>query len=87
MSKKFSKSIFFSPKDKVLAKKISIKSPAKFKQSIANISKGGVTLKEFKALNLAKTRSKVMLQRTQLSSKERKQFKKISRSIIPKPTR
>lgn len=81
---RFNKSIFFPPKDKVLARKISIKSPAAFRRSINKLKKNGITLKEFRALNLAKTRAKVTLKRKTLSDRERKQFTTISRMRIPK---
>lgn len=84
---KFTKSIFFPPKDKVLARKISIKSPSSFRTSIRKLKKNGITLKEFRALNLAKTRAKVTLKRKNLSTKERKQFMEISRMRIPKVKR
>ena len=38
------KSIFFKPKNKALAKKISIKTPLEFKRSIKELKKGGLTL-------------------------------------------
>ena len=47
---KIKKSIFFPPKDKVLARKISIKTPGQFRKSISKLRKNGITLKENKAL-------------------------------------
>jgi len=87
VKKKFTKSIFFPPKDKALAKKISIKSPSAFRESIKKVARGGITLKEFRALNLAKTRAKVQLKRKNLSAKERKQFGMIAKTKIPKVTK
>ena len=81
---KFTKSIFFPPKDKALARKISIKSPTAFRMSIREVSKGGLTLKEKRALVLARTRASVQLKRRNLSPKERKQFRTISKIRIPK---
>lgn len=84
---KITKSIFFPPKDKALARKISIKSPTTFRNSIKKLKKGGITLKEKRALTLARTRALVQLKRRNLSSKERKQFRDISKMNIPKVTR
>lgn len=81
---RITKSIFFPPKDKALAKKISIKSPRAFRISIRKLKKGGITLKEKRALTLAKTRASVQLKRNNLSRKERKQFRTISQMNIPK---
>lgn len=86
VKKRFKKSIFFPPKYKALAKKISIKSPSAFRESIKKVAKGGITLREFRALNLAKTRAKVQLKRKTLSSKERKEFGIIAKIKIPKVT-
>lgn len=84
---RITKSIFFPPKDKALAKKISITSPAAFRRSIRELKRGGVTLKERRALILAKTRATVQLKRNNLSNKERKQFRTISQMNIPKVTK
>ena len=81
---KITKSIFLPPKDKALARKISIKSPTAFKKSIKELKKGGITLKEKRALTLAKTRAIVQLRRKNLSPKEKRQFKAISNMKIPK---
>lgn len=78
------KSIFFKPTSKELAKKISITSPTAFKKSIMELKKGGFTLKEKRALVLARTRATAQLGRRNLSTKERKQFKEISKINIPK---
>ncbi len=82
---RITKSIFFKPKDKTLARKISIVSPTKFRNSIKRLRKNGITLKEFRALNLARTRASVQLKRKNLSLKERKQFRTISKMTIPRP--
>jgi len=84
---KFTKSIFFPPKDKKLARKISIKTPNRFRKSISDLKKGGVTLKERKALTLARTRASIQLRRKNLSMKERKQFRSIAHMVIPKVTK
>ncbi len=81
---KITKSIFFKPKDKALAKKISIKTPGQFKKSIMELKKNGITLKENKALVLARTRAKVQLKRTNLSTRERNQMKAIASTTIPR---
>lgn len=84
---KFTKKLFAPPKDKRLARKISIKSPKTFRNSISRLRKGGITLKEKRALTLAKTRASVQLKRPNLSTKERRQFRAISRMKLPKITR
>ncbi len=81
---RITKGIFFPPKDKALARKISITSPAAFRKSIRELKKGGLTLKEKRALTLARTRGAVQLKRKNLSPKERKQFRIISKINIPK---
>lgn len=85
--KRFTKSIFFPPKHKALARKISIKSPSAFRESIRKVAEGGITLREFRALNLAKTRAKVQLKRKTLSSKERREFGIIAKIKIPAITK
>lgn len=84
---RFTKSIFFKPKDKALARKISIVSPTKFKNSISRLRKGGITLKEKRALVLARTRASAQLKRKNLSTKERRQFRTISKMVIPRITK
>lgn len=81
---KFTKSLFFTPRDKTLARKISIRTPTEFKKSIRSVSKGGVTIKEKRALSLAKMRARVQLRRKNLSMKERKQFGMIAKMQLPK---
>lgn len=79
------KSIFVVPvKNKLLARKISITSPSKFKESIKKLKKGGLNLKEKQALVLARTRATAQLKRKNLSPKERRQFRAISKINIPK---
>lgn len=84
---KFTKNLFFPPKNKALARKISIKSPTAFKRSIKKLKSGGITLKEKRALTLARTRAMVQLKRRNLSPKERKQFRMISKINLPKVSR
>lgn len=81
------KSIFFPPKDKALARKISIRTPGEFRKSISNLRKNGFTLKEKRALVLARTRAKVQLKRKNLSKRERKQMRAIANTTIPRVTR
>ena len=83
---RITKSIFFPPKDKALARKISIRTPNAFRKSIKILKKQGLNLKEKKALVLARTRARVQLARKNLSLRERKQFEVISRMRIPKVT-
>ncbi len=84
---KIKKSIFFPPKDKALARKISIKTPGQFKKSIQELKKNGITLKENRALVLARTRAKVQLKRKNLSTRERNQMRAIAKTVIPRVTR
>lgn len=80
--KKFKKSIFFKPKFPKLAKKISIRNPSAFRRSIRKLKKGGLTLREKRGLVLARTRAKISLKRKNLSRKEKKQMRKISKMRI-----
>lgn len=80
-------SIFFKPRSKRLARIISTKSPASFRRSIRTLKKGGLTLMEKRALVLARTRATAQLGRRNLSSKERRQFRTISRMRIGPITR
>jgi len=81
---KIKKSIFFPPKDKALAKKISIRTPGQFRKSINKLRKNGITLKENRALVLARTRAKVQLKRKNLSVRERNQMEAIVNTVIPR---
>jgi len=76
--------LFMPPKDKKLAAAISIRSPTAFKNSIAKLSKGGITIQEKRALTLAKTRAKVQLKRKNLSKSERIEMRQIARTKLPK---
>lgn len=84
---KITKSIFFKPKNKKLADKISIKTPTQFKKSIQELSKKGLTLEEKKALTLARTRAKVQLKRKNLSKREMNQMSAIANTAIPRVTK
>ncbi len=84
---KFPKSLFFPPKNKALAAKISIRTPAQFRKSIRELKKGGITLKERRGLVLARTRAKVQLKRENLSKRERNQMMAIARTRIPNVTK
>lgn len=84
---KFKKSLFFPPKSKRLAKIITIKSPRAFRNSITKLKKGGITLREKRALNLARNRAMVQLRRRNLSVKERIQFAMIAKMPLPKVTK
>lgn len=84
---KFTKGLFFKPKDKALARKITIKTPAGFRRSIRILKKNGITTKEKRALNLARNRARVQLLRKNLSIKERRQFTMISKIKLPRITK
>lgn len=71
--------IFFKPKYQSLARKISIENPASFRKSVKVLSSGGLSLKEFRALKLAQARAKATLNRKNLSKKERKQMREITK--------
>lgn len=81
------KTLFFPAKSKRLARIISIKSPTAFRKSIRTLKKGGVTLKEKRALVLAQNRARAILKKKNLSVKERKQFREISKIKLPKISR
>ena len=74
--------LFFAPKNPRLAKIISIESPTAFRKSIRLLSRGGLTLKEKRALVLAQNRARAQLGRKNLSLKERRQFGTISKIKI-----
>jgi len=81
------KGLFAKAENKKLAKKISIKSPKEFKQSIKKVKKDGITTEEKRALTLARTRAQVQLKRKNLSLKERRQMREIANTKLPKITR
>ncbi len=87
LSKKLKRSLFFPPKNKRLARAITIKSPAAFRKSIKKLKKGGITTTEKRALVLARTRAKIQLKRKNLSAKEKRQMREISRITLPKISR
>ncbi len=80
-------SLFFAPRNKALANKISITSTLAFDQSIQRIKKGGVTLEEKRGLVVAQNRARAQLQRKNLSLKERIEFNVIAGRRLPKVTR
>lgn len=87
MARTFTRGLFQKPKNKRLARDISIKSPTAFKASIRKIRKGGVTLEEKRALVLARTRAQVQLKRKNLSPVERTQMRRIANTKLPAITR
>ena len=76
------KTMFFPPKNRSLAAKISICSPSAFRTSIQTFKKGGLTLTEKRALVLARNRAGAQLHRKNLSAKERREMGIISRMKI-----
>ncbi len=80
------KTIFFPPKSKRLAKIISITSPSAFRKSIRVLSRGGLTLRERRALVLAQNRARAILKKKTLSPKERREMKAIAKIRIPPVT-
>lgn len=81
------KTIFFEPKSKVRAKIVDITSPTAFKRSIRTFKKSGLTLAEKRSLALGKARASAQLKRKDLSKKERKQMKAITKIKLPKLSR
>ena len=84
---KINKSIFFPPKNRRLARIISIKTPGQFRKSIAELKKRGLTLKEKRGLVLAQNRARVQLKRRNLSKRERNQMREIANTKIPNVSR
>ncbi len=80
------KTIFFAPKNQKLSDIISIESPAAFKESIRTLKKMGIGAREKRALVLAQTRAKAMLEKRSLSEKERRQFEEIANISLPEMT-
>jgi len=71
---------------KRLADAITITSVKGFRESIKKLKgkKGYLTVKEFRALNLAKQRARAQLKRKDLTPAVRKRFATISKINIPK---
>lgn len=79
------KSIFKTKvKSQRRADNISITSPTAFKKSITELKKGNYSTADQRALQLAKNRATAQLNRKNLSAKERKQMREISKTNIPK---
>lgn len=72
--------IFDKPKNKRIAKIISIKSPTAFNRSVKMLKRGGLDRTERKALDLARNRANLQTYRKALSSKERRQMRTISQT-------
>jgi hypothetical protein len=77
------RTMFFQAKHPSIAEKISIVSPSSFRESIRTLKKGGLSLNEYRSLVLAQNRARAMLNRENLSAKERKQLRIISKIKIP----
>lgn len=78
--------IFFEPRFKGLAEKVSLRSPTAAKKSVRELRRefdkaktDKKKLRIARATQLAANRAKVSVKRENLSSKERKQFRKIER--------
>ena len=71
-------------RSKARAEIISIKTPGLFRRSIEVLKRGNYTINDRKALILAQNRARAQLKRRNLSDKERRQFREISRIYIPK---
>ena len=84
MKRKRKNTLFGKSKHKWLADAITIKTPAGFRESIRKLKKsgGGLSLLEYRGLVLAQNRAKAMLKRKNLSSRERKQLREISKIKI-----
>lgn len=68
--------------NKRLAKIISIESPKAFKKSIKELKKGGLTTEEKRALVLARNRAGAMLNKKNLSFRERMEMTEIKNMEI-----
>lgn len=79
-----SNSLFFPAKNKRLSAAISIKNPSAFKTSISRVRKikGISPTTKKRALVLARTRAKVALNRSNLSTKEQREMRKIAKTPI-----
>lgn len=79
------KTIFFKKiKSKRRADIVSITSPDTFRKSIAELRKGRYTVADQRALILAQNRARAMLNRKDLSMKERRQMREIADIKVPK---
>lgn len=76
-----------SVKSQRRSKIISIRTPKEFRNSIRELKKDKYTIGDQRALQLAKNRASTILNKTNLSLKEKKQFKQISKINIPKAKR
>ncbi len=79
--------MFFGSSNKRLARIIDTTSPTAFRGSIREIEKRGVTVTEKRGLVLAQNRARAQLKRRNLSPRERRQFRTISRIRLPRVTR
>ena len=77
-------SLFEKAKSKRLASLVDLTSPEAFKRGIEKAKTNGFSLAESRAFNLGQTRAKLQLRRTNLSTKERIEFQKISKIKLPK---
>lgn len=84
---KIEPSVFFKPRSKRLSRIISIKNPRAFRSSVRKLNRSGLTVKEKRALVLARTRARLQLRRKNLSPKERRQFRMIASTKLPPATR
>jgi hypothetical protein len=80
------KTLFFKPKNKSLAKIITITSVKGFKDSIRKLRKKGITTEEKRALVLAQNRARAHLKKKTLSPSVRKRFKAIAKLKLPAVT-
>lgn len=81
------KGLFAPAKNKRIAKIISITSPTAFRESIRKLKRGGITTEKKRALVLARNRASAQTKRKNLSPKEMKQMKAISKISLPKITK
>ncbi len=80
-------SLFGKAKSKRIAKIINITSPTAFRKSIRKLKKGGLSTHEKRGLTLARNRAGAQLKRKNLSPKERKQMKAITKISLPSITK
>lgn len=64
-----------------------IKSPKKFRLIVKRLKRNGLTTREFRELNLLKTRARIISQNPRVSPAKRKNFAKVSRISLPRISR
>ncbi len=79
--------LFTKPKSPRLARLVDLTSPTAFKEGLRKAKKGGFTLQEKRAFVQGRNIAGAQLKRKNLSMKERKQFRAIMNTKLPKITK